>query len=78
MIRAWNTAPDDVFSFVRGNENDKVFAVINFSAEPQSVTFSDAPFEGAYTEFFSGNPVDIDAEFEAALDPWGYKVYVQR
>ena len=77
MIRAWNTAPDDVFSFVRGNDNDKVFAVINFSAEPRSVTFSDAPFEGDYTEYFSGDATAIRADFALELEPWGYRVYVQ-
>ena len=78
MIRAWNTAPDHVFSFVRGNEDDKVFAMMNFSDASQTVTFSQAPFEGAYTEYFSGSDVDIDSEFEVSLDPWDYRVYVKR
>ena len=77
MIRVWNTAPDDVFSFVRGNDNDKVFAVINFSDQSRSVTFSDAPFEGDYTEFFSGAATAITADSELELEPWGYRVYVQ-
>ena len=77
MIRVWNSKPDDVLSFVRENNEDKVFAVINFSAEPQSVTFSDAPFAGSYTEYFSGGAVDIDAETTVDLGPWGYRVYVR-
>lgn len=77
MIRVWNTRPDDVLSFVRENDADKVFAVINFTAEPQSVTFSDAPFAGSYNEYFSGDAIDIDAATEVELEPWGYRVYVR-
>ncbi len=77
MIRVWNSRPDDVLSFVRENDADTVFAVINFTVEPQSVTFSDAPFAGSYTEYFSGSAVDIDAETTVDLDPWDYRVYVR-
>ncbi len=77
MIRVWNSRPDDVLSFVRENDADKVFAVINFTPELQSVTFSDAPFAGAYTEYFSGNAIDIDSSTQLDLEPWGYRVYVR-
>ena len=77
MIRAWNSAPDAVFSFVRANAEDKVFVAINFSDEPHSVTFTDAPFTGRYTEFFSGESVAIEEDFELDIEPWGYRVYVK-
>lgn len=77
MIRVRNTAPDAVFSFVRGNDADKVFAVINFSDEAQNVTFSDAPFEGDYVEYFSGTAAKVNASYELKLEPWGYRVYVR-
>lgn len=77
MIRVWNTRPDKVFSFVRQNDQDKVFAVINFSGEPQTLSFSDAPYEGSYTEYFSAEDVKIEAATELTLEPWGYHVYVQ-
>ena len=76
MIRAWNTRPDHVFSFVRGNDADKVFVAINFSAEAQTVTFSEAPFEGDYTEYFSSQDTRIASDFELTLEPWAYRVYV--
>ncbi len=77
MRRVWNSRPEDVLSFVCENDEDKVFAVINFTAEPQSVTFSDAPFAGAYTDYFSGDAIEIDAETVVDLEPWGYRVYVR-
>jgi len=77
MIRAWNSKPDKVLSFVRANDKDKVFAVINFSAEPQTVSFSDSPFEGEYTEYFSDQAVTFEADSEITLEPWGYRVFVR-
>ena len=74
MIRVWNTRPAEVFSFVRENERDKVFAVLNFSAEPQTVGFSDAPFTGAYRDFFAGTDVDVGEDFEMTLGPWEYRL----
>ncbi|NNC76832.1 MAG: alpha-amylase [Woeseiaceae bacterium] len=77
MVRVWNTHPDDVLSFVRENDDDKVFAVINLSDKEQSLGFSDAPFTGNYTEYFSGEPAEFVAATELTLEPWGYRVYVQ-
>ena len=77
MVRVWNTRPDDVLSFVRANEDDKVFAVINFSDESQRLSFSDAPFEGIYTEYFSGEEIEIASDTELSLGPWEYRVYLQ-
>ena len=69
MARVWTTRPDYVLSFVRENDDDKVFAVINFSADEQSVSFSDAPFEGGYTECFTGEPATFDAESTIRMEP---------
>jgi hypothetical protein len=77
MVRAWNTRPDEVFSFVRENEDDKVFVVINFSDRAQTVSFADAPFEGDYTEYFTGEPASFDAETAINVEPWGYRIYVR-
>jgi glycosidase len=77
MIRAWNNRPDKVFSFVRSNDRDKVFAVFNFSNETQTVSFSDAPFEGHYREYFSGEELEIKAASSVTLPAWGYRVYVK-
>jgi len=77
MVRVWNTQPEKVLSFVRSNENDKVFAVFNFSAQPQSVSFSNAPFEGHYREYFSGDTVEMTASSSLTLPAWGYRVFVK-
>lgn len=77
MVRAWNSAPDKVLSFVRENDRDKVFAMMNFSAEAQRFSFSDGPFTGEYRDFFSGELLKVGHDTEFELPPWGYLVLVR-
>jgi glycosidase len=78
MIHVPNSAPKEVLSFVRENEKDKVFALMNFSAEPQTVTFKDEKlYSGKYTEYFSNESVELNAESKLELKPWSYKVFVK-
>ncbi|MBX7220981.1 MAG: alpha-glucosidase C-terminal domain-containing protein [Blastocatellia bacterium] len=77
MIGIPNSVPDKVFSFVRRNDNDKVFVVLNFSDQPQTVTFREALYHGTYTEFFSGTATTLDAASKLELPPFGYRVFVK-
>ena len=77
MIQVPNSAPAKVFSFVRQNKVDKVFAVINFSDSPQTVTFNDSLYQGKYTDYFAGLLVELNASTKLNLKPWGYQVFVK-
>jgi glycosidase len=77
MIRVPNNVPLKVLSFVRQNETDKVFTVLNFSAEPQTVTFRDDLYHGNYTDFFNGERVSLNESTQMTLPSWGYKVFVK-
>jgi hypothetical protein len=72
-----NNIPEKVFSFVRQNEKDKIFTVMNFSAMPHTVTFKENLYHGKYTEFLSGKPLDLDASAKMVLPPWSYRVFVK-
>jgi hypothetical protein len=63
--------------FVRQNEQDKVFAVINFSGETQAVTFTDSLFHGSYVDYFSSQTAEMTSTTRLTLKPWGYQVFVQ-
>lgn len=76
MINVINTAPQQVFSFTRANAQDKVFVVANLSPKAVQVGFTDGPYNGTYTEHFSGEQVSIDAQTRVAIPAWGYRVYV--
>jgi len=77
MVQVVNTAPLHVLSFVRQNETDKVFAVFNFSAVPQAITFQGGLFHGTYTEFMGGQRVEISAGAQMKLQPWEFRIYTQ-
>lgn len=77
MIRVPNDQPATVFSFVRQNERDKVFVVINFSDTTQQVRFQETLYPGAYTDYFTRERTVLTAETKLELAPWAYRVYVR-
>lgn len=77
MIHVPNDNPEKVFSFVRQNDTEKVFAVFNFSDQPRTVKFDEALFHGQYNDFTTGERVSLDADMSLSLPAWGYKVYVK-
>ncbi len=77
MVRVVNNAPTRVFSFVRQNERDQVFAVFNFSDRPQHVSFPEGLHHGRYSDFFSGETATFNADTRLEIERWGYRVYVR-
>lgn len=77
MIQVPNNAPAEVFSFVRQNERDKVFAVLNFSDKPQIVTFEEGLYHGKYVDYFAGESVELLGSTQLELKPWDYRVFVK-
>lgn len=77
MIQVHNSDPKSIFSFVRQNNKDKVFAVFNFSDKPQTVTFKDSLYLGKYQNFSDGKAVTLTADTELTLAPWAYHIYVK-
>lgn len=78
MIHVPNSAPKQVLSFVRRDASSKVFAAINFSAQPQDVKFEQALYRGKYRDALADRspPVTLDASSRIALPAWGYRVFV--
>jgi glycosidase len=76
MVNVFNSEPSRILSFVRRNERDGVFAVFNFSDRPLAVTFGEGLHHGAYTDYFSGEPITLAADTRLELERWGYRVFV--
>ncbi len=72
-----NNAPKQVFSFVRANASDKVFVVLNLSAQPVTARFEKTLHHGQYRDFASGAPVSVDASSSFEMAPWSYRVLVK-
>ncbi len=74
MVPVVNTAPQKVFSFVRQQGSDKIFALFNLSGTPQNVRFTDGPSVGTYRDFATGREVAVASGTSLSLDPWTYLV----
>ena len=77
MIPIENNVPNQVFSFVRQNDKEKVFTIINFSAQEQEICFKVRLHQGKYTDYFTQQQTTLDHDFSLTLPAWGYKVYVK-
>lgn len=86
MVQVVNSAPEQVFSFVRFHETaavdgtrtrgDGVFVVVNLSGEAARVSFPETNHLGSYTEHFSAEAVAFTGGETLDLAPWTYKVFV--
>ena len=73
-----NTNNEKVFSFVRIEDGDKIFVIINLSPVEQKVAFSNNAAMGRYKNLFSKEDrVEFMGELKFDLKPWGYKVFVK-
>lgn len=77
MVKVPNNFESEVFSFVRQNENDKVFAIFNFSDEPKTVEFKETLYHGNYIDFEDDNETVMDENSKVELSPWAYKIYIK-
>ncbi len=77
MVQVVNDAPNEVFSFVRMNARDKVFAVFNFSKDAHTVRLTDGPYAGAYTDHMSGEKITLQEGATLTLAPWAWRIFVQ-
>ncbi|NJB86216.1 glycosidase [Lewinella marina] len=74
MIRVPNNHESEVLSFVRQDENGKVFAIFNFCGEARTVRFSERLYPGVYTDGITGKQEEISVDEDVALQPWGWRV----
>lgn len=77
MINVPNDAHSSVLSFVRQNEHDKVFALFNLSPEARTVTCSEGPHAGGYTDHVTGERVEVGETETFELPAWGWRVLLR-
>ena len=77
MIRVPNSSEESVLSFVREDNQSKVFAVFNFSDEWKSVEFTESLHHGEYINYFSDEAVGFDENSTLEIEPWDYRVFVK-
>jgi glycosidase len=77
MVNAVNTAPMQVFSYVRQNDKEKLLVVMNLSKAPQTIGFKETLPFGEYTEHFTQAKQRVDASTQLTLKPWEYRAYLK-
>lgn len=73
MVHVPNSAPAQVLSFVRQNERDKVFVVLNLSPGKQTFTFPDDHMPlvaGQYTDYLTQARITLDPTTTIILGAW--------
>ncbi len=76
MIHVPNNAPADLFSFVRRNEREKVFAVFNFSPRKHAARFEETLYHGEYWDYMNDVPAKFSASSALELGAWEYRIFV--
>jgi glycosidase len=77
MVKVPNNFENEVLSFVRQNEKDKVFAIFNFSNTAKSIEFNETLHLGNYSDFTTEEQVTFAENSTLELAPWGYKVFIK-
>jgi 1,4-alpha-glucan branching enzyme len=76
MVRVNTDADLQVFSFVREKDDNKVFVILNLSFDERTVRLRDTEtVSGNFAELFTGQQVNVDADFSVEMTPWSYLVY---
>ena len=77
MVKVPNSESLEVLSFVRENNDDKVFAVFNFSGKKHSVKFKESIQYGKYTDYLKNEETVFDEKSVLNIEPWGFRVFVK-
>lgn len=74
MVRIMNDKMDQVISFVREKNGDKVLAFINLSKEKVKVSFDTFYDAGTYTNLFTRKTQKVSKEMKLTMEPWDFVV----
>ena len=77
MIRILNDKPEQVVSFFREKDGNKVIAVFNWSNQPLTVKLDSKYHAGTYKKALADEHVELKGEDAFSLDAWGYMVLIQ-
>jgi len=72
-----NTTNKDVFAFKRFNDIADAFIILNLSDESQDIIIPQG-IAGAYNDYFAGESSVINEGEEMNLEPWAYKIYLEK
>lgn len=75
MLKIENDKTEQVISFSRKKDEDKVIIIINLSNKPVSVNVNTKYHAGTYKELFSEEEISLKNNKTFALHPWNFRVF---
>jgi hypothetical protein len=75
LQRVTTTNNPAIFAYTREKENDKVFAILNFTNKEQKFIMQGNLYPGTYRDVFEDDTVSFNENTEVTLPAWGYKLY---
>lgn len=74
MVRIYSDKMEQVISFSRTKDKNRVIPIINYSDKPVTVKLNSKYLKGDYTEVFSGKKTTLKGDDVFTLQPWEYMV----
>lgn len=78
MIQVPNSLPQQVFSFVRQQNQHKIFVVLNFSALACDVSFEEELYHGQFHDAFTQQVLNLAQGSVLTMPSWGYRVLIEQ
>jgi cyclomaltodextrinase len=78
MIRIFSDKQDQVISFSREKNGDRVIDIINYSGKSVTVKLNSKYQKGNYKELFTNTDYEIKGDDVVRLDPWKYLILVKQ
>lgn len=75
MVKLENSKPDQLFSFVREAEGNKVIGLFNLSPQPVEAEITSALADGEYTDFANDDKITLKKGGKVTLPAWGWLAY---
>jgi len=76
MTRVHGNDDSRIFAFTRETDRNKLYVILNFSAEPIDFIPENENNSGLYTDAFTGELLNLTSDEPIALKAWDYKVYL--
>jgi cyclomaltodextrinase len=77
MVRIYSDKMEQVISFLRKKDKDKVIPIINYSDKSVMVKLNTGNQKGTYTELFSGEKITLKGDDVFEMKSWEYLVLVK-
>ncbi|MBN2891486.1 MAG: alpha-glucosidase C-terminal domain-containing protein [Bacteroidales bacterium] len=67
---------EQILTFFRQNHDNKILCLFNLADSPTDVKYTEITAEGTYTDYFTGETVEINLNDTYHLKPWEFRILI--